>query len=386
MKKQIHFISLFCVLLTLIAITSSTIIVSAEEGQQKYGDRLVIGTKNCVKSITDTVNNETVNYAMSAFELNPGTFPALTDFGFKYRYAFPLTYSKYFAPKEETGIERNSYIFCSGFDVSGLGNYANTYIEDYYYYLFTFFLGINDEEGKIIDNVVINSRLFDDGNSTYDIVVGEPMHISDSLDVKAYTIAVSSRDIPIDSFGDSVTIGSLFTSNSEIMITPKVSSTATFFIYMSDIYLTLYSETDVLAGGLNNIEDAVNQSTQQIVGAIQNQTTDIENVINDQTSAIGGMFQQMTDSWLNADGDADPDAGTALNQGTGNLGAAEDAVKDMLTEVGSDTFVTIPTEFTQGVSFVGDLLQYFLDSSFGVVAFFCLSFGVALTLVGRAVR
>lgn len=112
-------------------------------------------------------------------------------------------------------------------------------------------------------------------------------------------------------------------------------------------------------------------------------------------SIIGAIVQGNTnivdklEEILSTDPEPDESASAEMSkvdEAIDELGSAEEAVKEVTPEWDPSVLQGVPAEADSALGFIGDLLDRVIDSGFGSTIFFCLSFGLAMTIIGRSVR
>lgn len=112
-------------------------------------------------------------------------------------------------------------------------------------------------------------------------------------------------------------------------------------------------------------------------------------------SIIGAIVQGNTnivdklEEILSTDPEPDESASAEMSkvdEAIDELGSAEEAVKEATPEWDPTVLQGVPDDSGSALGFIGDLLDRVIDSAFGPTIFFCLSFGLAMTIIGRSVR
>lgn len=112
-------------------------------------------------------------------------------------------------------------------------------------------------------------------------------------------------------------------------------------------------------------------------------------------SIIGAIVQGNTnivdklEEILSTDPEPDESASAEMSkvdEAIDELGSAEEAVKEVTPEWDPSVLQGVPADADSALGFIGDLLDRVIDSGFGPTIFFCLSFGLAMTIIGRSVR
>ncbi len=351
MRKLIYIVPSTIALI--LAVSVSLMSVSAADTW--YTD-VRISTKNCITSIYDTHTGESISYAPTMGAITLAEFPILYEFGFRHRFTIPTTYSQYFLDGE--GVLRGERLINSS--DPEYSEYRNIKLSQFKYLTVTFVAGISYRDGFVVDDVTLNCGLTagPDGIHTFHIQQQFVDYISDNIEINAYTFGVSVHDSDLLLFDPELTVFDLF-SYYELELELSVSQQRPFVMMFSDIMVKLYTDDDVFANGLGSIEDAVEQGNKDILDKL--------------------------DEMINLDAPGE-DIGGEVDDAADDLDNANGAVDDATPDFDPDIMTGIPTELGGALSYIGTKLDLMLAGQFGTVTFFCLSFGVAMTLVGRAVR
>lgn len=117
--------------------------------------------------------------------------------------------------------------------------------------------------------------------------------------------------------------------------------------------------------------------------------------VENANSIVGAIVQGDTnivdklEEILATDPDQDESAAAEMSkvdEAIDELGNAEEAVKEVTPEWDPAVLQGVPDDSGSALGFIGDLLDRVIDSAFGPTIFFCLSFGLAMTIIGRSVR
>lgn len=323
----------------------------------KSYDYYVLSTANCFTYVNN--NGSLVSFTPASATLAPSTHVILSDLGIKYRHQYNRILEQGWDFQGEQSIVGTSFTVVKD-------TCMDTLIKDYAYFSLSFACGINllnNTDESYIDNVRFRCNW--NGND----IPMECRYIdvaSETFNVRVFTFYLDSNMLPIDSLFQNSYVSALLQAP-ELEITPVLAqSRASFGLFTSDISLRCMTSTDAIVNGIDDLKDYIEKGNQEMVEAIDRVYDAIAN------TNIGNVT-------------ADKDFGS-VNGDMDDLEDAEEAVLGSLDRWDGSIFKEFPSNLTDALYYIGNKLELFLDTEFGAVVFFCLSFGLGMTLIGRAVR
>lgn len=333
-----------------------------------WSTQVDISTKNSVTKIM--LSGSTFTFEPEMFDITSTNYPNLAQLGLQYGFEIPSNHLTKF-----TG--GNAGIMCDNFSTfynsSQYQSLSEVSVSQYKYFTFTVICAVS-ANGHTVDRSFLNCGLsvatFPDNQLEFQF----EDFVADNINMRCYTFGISSKDFVMPSVDRPV---SQYLNALELLLYPKTEIShmySSFTIMLSDIRLRLYTSDDIFLNGIGSLEDAIDKSNKEVLDKIDSATSEIIGAVDSQTDAI-----------LNADAPGE-DIGGDVDDAADGLEDAEAAVDAVTPDFDAEILTGVPEELGEALSFIGLKLDTVIDGQFGTVVFFCLSFGVAMTLVGRAVR
>lgn len=340
-KTIICVLALFLLALPTLCITAQAADLPYTEEDTSFGKRYVFNAKNIFTKVQTPNGME--DFISVVADVTSG---AAFDAGFKYRTGLTDTYF-------QSGY--NPVLYADFELVSGLSNLNGLPLSDFSQIAFSFTVGCKSE-----DSIVVSSNNIFTVNS-----VSAPVITEEGITtVTTYHYSVSTDKLRF-LFDRDIFDSSVF-YNQEIFCTLTKNSSV-FLFYWTDLSFRAYLTDDMMGAELAGIRSDL----AALAGSVSQAGDQVSDAIDSQTDAI-----------LNADVSVTND----VDVGNDDLAAAEDAVMDKLPTIDDSIFVNIGSELSGAFGFIGDMLEKVFDNVSGLssVVFFCCSFGLCLTLIGRA--